>query len=172
MSQTTNTYDTTNLDSQQWAQMASLVGSDMRSGQTFNVTGPNAQAMINAASAASGVIDPSTGTNPIIKMPLVGASPVGGNAAAPGAPSDSPYDFYGGTTSGNDYNPITHGTSGNPSDVGPDPQTPDSVLGFVQSHMANYGLVILGALLVLGALLISQRKTIETVATTAAKVAA
>lgn len=43
---------------------------------------------------------------------------------------------------------------------------------YLQAHVANYGLVIMGGLLVLGALLISQRKNIETIVTTGAKVAA
>lgn len=52
------------------------------------------------------------------------------------------------------------------------PTSTQSAAGWLQSHMANYGLVILGGLLVLGALLISQRKNIETVVTSAGKVAA
>lgn len=42
---------------------------------------------------------------------------------------------------------------------------------WLSSHMANYGLVIMGGLLVLGALLISQREKIQTVVKTAGKAA-
>ena len=47
-----------------------------------------------------------------------------------------------------------------------------SPIAWLQANVANYGLVIMGALLVLGALLISQRQNIQTAVTTAAKVAA
>lgn len=46
-----------------------------------------------------------------------------------------------------------------------------SVTSWLQSKAGDYGLVILGALLVLGALLISQRQNIQAAATTVAKVA-
>lgn len=171
----TNTYDTTNLDTNQFAQMATLVGNDMRAGQTFNVTGPQAQQIINAASAQSGVIDASTGTTPIINIPIYGqnAPASTGTGATGAAGSDNWSGFYGGQESDTtSYNPITHTTDTNPSNVGANAQGPSTVLNWVQSHMANYGLVILGALLVLGALLISQRKNAETVITTVGKVAA
>lgn len=175
MSGAANTYDTTNLDSNQWAQMATLIGNDMRSGQTFNVTGPFASQMVNAASAQSGVMDAATGTSPIINIPIYGQNaPASTGASATGAAgSDNWAGFYGGQENqSTEYNPITGKTGGSPSDVGPNAQGPSTVINWVQSHMANYGLVILGALLVLGALLISQRKNAETVITTVGKVAA
>lgn len=46
------------------------------------------------------------------------------------------------------------------------------VTSWLQARAGNYGLVIMGGLLMLGALLISQRKNIETIVTTGAKVAA
>lgn len=47
-----------------------------------------------------------------------------------------------------------------------------SLGSWISSHAGNYGLVVMGALLALGALLISQRDNIEKVAAVAAKVAA
>jgi hypothetical protein len=49
--------------------------------------------------------------------------------------------------------------------------TVSGATGWLQSHIANYGLVVLGGLLVLGALLISQRDKIQTVVETAGKAA-
>lgn len=47
-----------------------------------------------------------------------------------------------------------------------------TALGWVQANLANYGLVILGVVLGVGALLVSQKSTIVNVGKTAAKVAA
>lgn len=117
----------------------------------------------------------------------VAASTTGSNpAAASNTSNDSGFlNFTGGYNYGDNaqgqtaedtqYNPITGqsgAAAGNPSTVTAPGETGSSALDWIQSHFANYGLVILGGILVIGALLISQRKSIETVVTTAGKVAA
>lgn len=114
----------------------------------------------------------------------VAASTTGSNPAATGnGANDSGFlNFTGGydygnnaqgqTSEGTQYNPVTGqsgAAAGDPSNAGPGS---GSFVDWLQAHMANVGLVVLGGLLVLGALLISQRKNIETVVTTAGKVAA
>lgn len=178
----TNTYNTANLDNQQWAQMATLIGNDMRSGQAFSVTGPMANQMLSAATAQSGVAvsNASTAAQPVIADPATtapqstmdwildtlasggGASSVAAGpaeqAAAAGANDATTAAAAGGYASP-DTTALTGATSS------------DSFVDWLQSHMANVGLVILGALLVLGALLISQRNNVETVIKTVGKVA-
>jgi hypothetical protein len=56
--------------------------------------------------------------------------------------------------------------------IGSGPAITNAAGSWVSAHIGNYGLVILGGLLVVGALLISQKDNISKAAVTVAKVAA
>jgi len=101
----------------------------------------------------------------------VAASTTGSNPA--GMPSNVVGSIADGQWTPNPNNPLQKAQVGSGAAVSSAIKSAASpVTSWIQDHAGNYGLVILGALLVLGALLISQRKNIETIVTTAGKAAA
>lgn len=151
-------YDTTNADQTNLMQMSQLVAQDMRAGNAYQITGPQASYVQNYATGLSGVTvqpepSPSNSTDWLSTIGSGGASGFATGpaeqAAAAGASTPSQAAAGGGYNAAN-------------ANMGPTSTT--GVTGWLQSHLANYGLVVMGALLVLGALLISQRDNIAKVA--------
>jgi hypothetical protein len=129
------------------------------------------------ASAGWGTIgDAAIATTPsTITLPAVNGSslttvvPSSGTASAANtspalAPSGLPLltDIISGKVTPPGYQP----------QVGSGPAITNAAGSWVSAHIGNYGLVILGGLLVVGALLISQKDNISKAAVTVAKVAA
>ncbi len=52
---------------------------------------------------------------------------------------------------------------------GKTPAASSGIIGWIQSNIANYGVVLMGAVLVLGALLVSQKNTVITLSKTLAE---
>lgn len=92
------------------------------------------------------------------------ASGVAAQGAAAGSTPGSTAEAAGG---GNPTSATQYGSA-----LGAGSQSVQTGLGWLQANLANYGLVILGVVLGVGALLVSQKSTIVNVGKTAAKVAA
>jgi len=151
-------YDTTGLDSTTAAQMAQLVASDSASGKPFTLTGPNATAIATAAAAVNGSTLASTGA------PATGTGGAAGNGWDSGAIAGS---IQNGQFQANPNSPMQQAqVLGGPGTAG------STVQGWFAAHLGNYGLVALGVLLGLGALLISNKDTIVNVGTKVAKAVA
>jgi hypothetical protein len=123
----------------------------------------------------------------LTKQATIMANQGGPGANAPAAESwlEQQAKKYGYNLNTGGMDPSIIGSIGKDGTFTPNPNNPEQqqqigsgaavsngVANWVQSHAANYGLVVLGALLALGALLISQRQTIVQVGKIAAEVAA
>lgn len=155
MSTQPTVYDTSNSDQSNLMQMSQLVAQDMKSGNPYQVIGSNATYVQNYATSLSGV---TVEQSPSIldQMGAGAASTTAGGAATIAA--------NGGTSP----TTLAAGGAANAPNANLGPTSTTTVTGWLQSHLANYGLVVMGALLVLGALLISQRDNIAKVAAVAA----
>ena len=167
-------YDTTNLDQDQFAQMAQMLAAQLQSGSNsqWSVTGPNAEQLLQAAANINGGQLVENG-QPAVSTPS--------NSTA-GAPTQS-NGFWSGLLQGGlagagaAANESTPQLSTNIANAGANPSTPPtgSNTGWfaqIESNLGNWGLVLFGAILAIGALIISQKNTVIKVASTAAKVAA
>lgn len=172
---------------QQMAITQSVVGAMQSGDNTWAVNAPagdqagaviaqtivqNAQASIS--SSPGGSTQSSQGTPSVWDNFLTALSASGGaggvasgaasQAAAAGSSPGSVAESAGG---GNPTSLAAYGQSANAANA-----VNTSALSWLQSNLANYGLVILGVVLGVGALLVSQKSTIVNVGKTAAKVAA
>lgn len=147
-------YNATGLTDTQVGQMADSLAGTMSNGNEFKLTGPQSDAVMTKAQsilAGQGRIIPSAW----------GSQPTGANAVgAVGDESGSNLDF-GNSDPGAAKRQQTAVQNATPG-----------FAGWLQDHAANWGLIVLGVLLAIGALLISQRETIISVGKEAAKVAA
>lgn len=153
-------YDTTNSDQGNLMQMSQLVAQDMKSGNPYQVIGSNATYVQNYATSLSGVqVEPAPNTSSDW-LSTIGSGGASGFATGPAAQAAA----AGASTPSQ----AAAGGGYNASSANLGPTSTTTVTGWLQSHLANYGLVVMGALLVLGALLISQRDNIAKVAAVAA----
>ncbi len=161
-------YDTTGASQSNLMQLAQMVSQNMQNGTAYSITGPNASYVQNYATGLSGVKvipgqtsagneTPATGTDWLSMLGQGASSTLAGGSAGVAA---------AGAGNSASANAAAGGAASAGSNLGATSNL--SLTGWIQSHAANYGLVIMGALLVLGALLISQRNNIETVAKIAA----
>lgn len=138
-------FDTTNLDSTTATPMAQQLAATMASGQPYSIVGPNAASIMQAAQAINGTSLSASPVAPSTPSPAdqVAGGFMGGSGAAVGAPANV-----------ND-NAAMSKTIAN---------APNSIVAWIQDHYANWGLIVLGVILAIGALLISQKDTIVNIA--------
>jgi hypothetical protein len=153
-------YDTTGIDSAAAQQMAQNVAADTASGKAFSIVGPNADGIASAAALIGG----ST-----IAAPTAAPAQPGGATGETATPTTTP-DIVGTIKNGafvaNPNSPAQKAQIlGGPGTAG------STVSGWFAAHLGNYGLVVLGALLGLGAILISNRQTVVKIAKAAAETA-
>lgn len=145
------TFDTTNLDTQQAIQMEQIVAQYVQNGQPMNVIGPNASAVMNGADAINNAHTATPSNSTMSNMEAIGATALAG-AAAVMLPSMA---------------------SANLSIAKKNVQALSGPFSWLNpTTWGNFGLILFGAALGLGALLISQKETIIKVGDTAAKGAA
>lgn len=150
-------FDTSNLDNSSFQQMAQQLAQTISSGQNYSVTGPNAGPLLNAAFAINGNINPQTGQVASVSTPS--------NSIA-GSPTQSASYWE-------QSKALAYAVTSPDVAATAIADKAKSAMGdWISAHAGNYGLIIFGALLALGALLISQRETVLKVAKTAAEVSA
>lgn len=187
-----NVYDTTGLGGSDFTQMAQLLAADINNPNSpgYSIIGPNSAQLQNAAFAING--NQIAGTNQLAAVPVTAP-----NTSAAGNPTQSQSTWdnildvlsHGGGASSFATGPAEQAAAaggqqaaGGSYEADPIQGSVDAgksgvaalspTLAWIQAHAGNYGIIILGAVLAVGALLISQRKTIINVAKTAAEVAA
>lgn len=137
-------FDTSGMDAATLHQAAYLLQGNLQQGTPTEVTGPYAQQLVSLA---------------------------GGQMDAQGLVTSNPSGFQF----------LKNVESADPTGIvkaaadtvqGSGPPTGTSVASWLTSHAANWSFMVVGAILVLGALLISQRETITHAVTTTAKTAA
>lgn len=158
MSTPPEVFDTNNLDTSDAQGMAQLVANATSSGTPFSVIGPNATTVTQMAGAINGSQGPGMS---FLDSGATAASP--GTASNTGASSTPATPIAGTIANGamtpNMNAPIQQAQVGSGS----------AVTGWIQSHLGNWGLITIGVILGLGALLISQKQTLITVGKQAAK---
>lgn len=174
-------YDTNSIKNQdQFLQMVESLAKTIKSRGQFSVTGNNAQALINAAYQAGGIIDPSTGqiaqvpttTNNTAGQPTQAQNWIEQAVNASGGSSETASSDYMNNVADSVANAMGFPVPGT-SSKGTGALLPKGTDLFsgIKTNAANWGLVIFGAALALGALLISQKSTVIKMAKTAAVVA-
>lgn len=159
-------YDTTNLDAQSAAQMVQLVAADQMNGTPFSLIGPNATAIAQGAAAANGAVTLPDGTPPPSEG-MTGTAPASSMPTSFGA-------YVSDLLKGAPALPASAYSNLSPADQkkAMAVQSQTAFSWFNPTSWGNFGLIIFGAALGLGALLISQKETIVKIGDVAAKSAA
>jgi hypothetical protein len=140
-------FDTNGLDQGTAQTMAQIVANDEKANIPFHITGQNSTSIATAAAAINGAVV-TTQQNSDNSPLLTGALAIAQGLTNP----------IGAATTA-----VQTGAAKNTVVAG---QT------WLEAHLANYGLVALGAVLGLGALLIANRETVIKIGKTAAETAA
>ena len=175
-------YDTTGTDAATQSAMAQMVADNMAANQPFSVTGPFAANVLSIAQGQNLTDFGQTSTNTTTVTPtgaaantatgnswwdnMLDAMSAGGGAGgfASGPAAQASAAGSGGTgaaSAAGGANPQTLQQYGQAGQAGAAATSP--VTNWIQGHAGNWGLIILGVVLGVGALLISQKDTIITV---------
>lgn len=133
----------------------------MNQAQTIAMTPQQAPTVSSQVSAST------TGSNPSGWDSFLDVLSAGGGASSVAAGPAEQAAAAGAATPSQ----AAAGGSYNAPDAKLGPTSTTGIGGWISEHIANYGLVVMGGLLVLGALLISQRDKIQPIVETAAKAA-
>jgi hypothetical protein len=145
------------MDDSTMIQTAQAVAGQMSNNTPFNVIGPNAATVIQQAGIINGSLSPSDSiASPQTISPGTATAT---NTTTGGLPPQIAGTISNGQMTPNPNSPVQQAQVGSGS----------SITTWISAHMGNWGLIGIGVVLGLGALLISQKQTLITVGKQAAK---